>query len=40
MDVNQVTFPNRQQTFRFGLALTTKTFAHFWGYLLAGEKYE
>jgi hypothetical protein len=40
MDVNQVTFSNRQTSLRFALALTTKAFAHFWGYLLAGEKYE
>jgi len=40
MDMNQVTFSNRQTSFHFALVLTTKTFAHFWGYLLAGEKYE
>jgi hypothetical protein len=40
MDMNQVAFPNRQASFGFTLALSSKTFAHFWGYLLAGEKHE
>jgi hypothetical protein len=38
--MNQVTFTDRQASFGFALALSTKMFAQFWGYLLVGEKHE